>query len=112
MTTLDEHYEYLAGSEKPVLIKFGAEWCGPCKAMEPILSSVSQEYADDLDVIEYNVDADQEIASAYGVASIPAWVMVEGGTSVGFMTGAMGRGSLVDFITPSIEEHRGQGATV
>ncbi|MEZ0326232.1 MAG: thioredoxin [Fimbriimonas sp.] len=75
-------------SDKPVLIDFWAEWCGPCKAIGPSIEQISAEYADRAKVYKVDVDANGELAMKYGIMSIPALVVFKGGKEVDRMVGA------------------------
>ena len=57
--------------DKPALIDFYAEWCGPCKMIAPVLEELSDEYAGKVDIYKVNVDSEEELANAFGIRSIP-----------------------------------------
>jgi thioredoxin 1 len=75
-------------SDKPVLLDFWANWCGPCKMLSPIVSQISEKYADTVKVVKVNVDEQPELAAAFQVASIPMLIVMKQGrvinTSVGY----------------------------
>ncbi len=75
-------------SDKPVLLDFYADWCGPCKMLSPVLSEIADEYADVLRVSKVNVDDEPELAMKFKVSSIPMLVLFKNGkivsTSVGY----------------------------
>lgn len=58
--------------DKPAIIDFYADWCGPCKMISPILDEISKEYSDKLNVYKIDTDAEQELAMSFGIQSIPA----------------------------------------
>ena len=66
-------------SEKPIMVDFWAEWCGPCRAVSPILDAIAHEHADKLDIVKLNVDDNPETAMKYGITSIPAMYVFRGG---------------------------------
>ena len=76
--TLQNYADEVSRSEKPVLIDFYAEWCGPCKMTAPELEAFSQEY-DDVKVCKINVDESADLAAMYGIMSIPTMILVKNG---------------------------------
>lgn len=71
--------EEVIRSDKPVLIDFYADWCGPCKAMSPIIDEVAKELADKVKVGKVNVDQNQELAIEYDVMNIPTLIVFKDG---------------------------------
>jgi thioredoxin 1 len=74
-------------SEVPVLVDFWAEWCGPCKMIAPTIDELASEYEGRAKVVKLNVDTDGEVASQYGIMSIPALLVFKGGKVVDQMVG-------------------------
>jgi thioredoxin 1 len=68
----EENKEWKFEGERPVLIDFYADWCGPCKMIAPILEQLSEEYGDKLDIYKIDTEAEQELAAAFGIRSIPS----------------------------------------
>jgi thioredoxin 1 len=75
-------------SEKPIMVDFWAEWCGPCRAVSPILDAIATEHADKLDIVKLNVDDNPETAMKYGITSIPAMYVFQKGEVVKRVIGA------------------------
>jgi thioredoxin len=61
---------------RPAIIDFYADWCGPCKRLSPVLEELQKEYADKIDVYKINVDEEQDIASAFGIMSVPTILFI------------------------------------
>ncbi len=80
--------EMVIKSDVPVLVDFWAEWCGPCKAIGPSLEQIAAEYSGKAKVYKVDVDAHADLASQYGVMSIPALLVFKGGKVVDQMVGA------------------------
>ena len=87
--------EKVLKSDKPVLVDFWAEWCGPCKMIGPTIDSIATEYADKLVVGKLNVDNDPTIAQTYGIRNIPTMLIFKGGVVVDKLVGAMAKPALV-----------------
>ena len=75
-------------SEKPVIVDFWAEWCGPCRAVAPVLDEIARERADDLRVVKVNIDEEPALAQRYGIMSIPTIVLFKGGEPAAAALGA------------------------
>ncbi len=76
----EENKDWKFEGERPALIDFYADWCGPCKMIAPILEQLSEEYGDKLDIYKIDTEAEQELAAAFGIRSIPSMLFcpVEG----------------------------------
>jgi len=75
-------------AERPVLVDFGAEWCGPCVAVAPVIRSLALEYADKLTVATVDIDAEPQLAARYGVRSVPTVMLLEHGQIRRVLVGA------------------------
>jgi thioredoxin 1 len=75
-------------SEKTIMVDFWAEWCGPCRAVGPILDQIAAEHSDKLSIVKLNVDDNPETAMKYGITSIPAMKIYRGGEVVKTVIGA------------------------
>ena len=75
-------------SEKTIMVDFWAEWCGPCRAVSPILDAIANENSDKLDIVKLNVDDNPETAMKYQITSSPAMKVFRGGEVVKTVIGA------------------------
>lgn len=75
-------------SEKPIMVDFWATWCGPCRAVSPILDKIAEEHAEKIDIVKLDVDANPETAMKYGITSIPAMYVFQKGEVVKRVIGA------------------------
>ena len=89
-------------SEKPVLVDFWAEWCGPCKAMGPYVDKLAEEYAGRLSVVKLDTQDNPEVAARYGITGIPAFVLIKGGEVVAQAMGSMQYAALKETVDPHL----------
>lgn len=94
-------------SEVPVLLEFGAEWCGPCKVTAPELQALSQELAGKLKVVTVDIDKSPLLARQFGVQSVPAFVVIHQGRPLGGRVGAMNRKQLREMVEPILPRPAG-----
>ena len=91
----DENFETeVVKADKPVIVDFWAEWCGPCKMIAPAVHDLAEEYTGKLNVAKVDIDNSPEIATKYGIRSIPALIFFRDGKPVDQVIGALPKGAL------------------
>lgn len=86
-------------ADKPVLVDFFADWCGPCKSAAPVLDELADEAADKYEVIKINVDEAQELAGEHGVMSIPTVVLFKNGQEIDRQIGFAGKAGYQELLS-------------
>jgi thioredoxin 1 len=86
--------EEVIQSDKPVIVDFWAEWCGPCHAVAPVLDRIADERQSELKVVKVDIDKEQGLAQRYGIASIPTIVLFKDGEPSAAAIGAQPKSSL------------------
>ncbi len=100
----DEEFEQeVLGSEKPVLVDFWAEWCGPCRTIAPHVQAIADEYETSLRVAKMDVDDNPATPGRYGIIGIPTLMLFKGGEVVARITGAFPKERLVAEILPHLD---------
>ncbi|RMH72906.1 MAG: thioredoxin [Gemmatimonadetes bacterium] len=91
----EENEEWKFEGDKPCLIDFYADWCGPCKMIAPILDELSEEYAGKIDIYKVNTEEQQELAAVFGIQSIPSLLFCPVDDKPQMAMGAMPKASLI-----------------
>ena len=89
-------------ADKPVLVDYWAEWCGPCKMIAPILDEVATAYEGKLQIAKMNVDENREIPAKFGIRGIPTLLLFKGGTVEAQKVGALSKSQLTAFIDSNL----------
>jgi thioredoxin 1 len=97
-----EFENQVINSEKPILVDYWAEWCGPCKMIAPILEEIANEMSDKVLVGKLNVDENSQTPPKYGIRGIPTLILFKNGEAVGTHVGALSKSDLVKFIEDNI----------
>lgn len=89
-----ENFDSIVAGDTPVLVDFWAPWCGPCRALSPIVDELADELAGKLSVAKCNVDENQDLAMRFGVMSIPTLIIFKGGEEIDRTVGSMPKAKL------------------
>ena len=100
--TDDSFEKDVINADRPVIVDFWAEWCGPCKMIAPILEEVAKELSDKVTIGKLNVDQNDLTAPKYGIRGIPTLLLFKDGKVVATKVGALSKTQLVEFIEENI----------
>src|SRR5881296_4163682 len=90
----EQSFDEEVQSDKPVIVDFWAEWCGPCHAVAPVLDRIVEERSGEVKLVKVNIDEEQELARRYGIMSIPTIIIFRDGEPAEGAVGAMPKGAL------------------
>ena len=89
-------------AQQPVLVDFGAEWCHPCKQLDPIIEELAEEWSDRVKLFKLDIDTNLDITMRYGVMGVPSLILFIGGEPVKHLTGFMPKKRIVDELSTLI----------
>ena len=99
----DENFEAeVLKADKPTLVDFWAEWCGPCKQVGPILEEISEEMVNDVTIAKHNIDNEPNIPTRYGIRGIPTMLLFKDGELKATKVGATTKSNIVSWIKENI----------
>lgn len=101
-TTQKETFRDVINGEKPVLIDFTAEWCGPCKMMKPILQELHDKMGNSVRILKIDVDRNREVANAFEISGVPTLILFKKGKVVWRQSGVMQTKQLQQVIQPHL----------
>ena len=87
----EKNFDELLSMEKPLMVDFGAEWCGPCKALAPMVAELAEAYKEQAVIAAYDVEENNDIAVRYSIRNIPTVIFFKDGKEVGRQVGAIAK---------------------
>lgn len=98
----DAEFDSVIGSDKPTLVDFWAPWCGPCKAIGPVVEDLAEEYKGKVNIVKMNVDDNPVTPGKFGIRAIPTLILFKEGERVDQITGGVGKAQLVELINKAL----------
>lgn len=98
----DDFDNHVTNSNLPVLVDYWAEWCGPCKAIAPILDELAKDYEGKVNIAKLNIDNNQNTPAKYGIRGIPTLMLFKDGNVIDTKVGALSKSQLVAFLDSNI----------
>ncbi|WP_186989248.1 thioredoxin [Constantimarinum furrinae] len=95
---MKSNFNSIINSDTPVLVDFFAEWCGPCKALSPILKQVKEEIGDAVKIVKIDVDKNQPLAAQFQVRGIPTMILFKNGKQVWRQSGVLQKNEIVQIV--------------
>jgi thioredoxin 1 len=96
---MNNNFDKLIQSEKPILVDFFASWCGPCQMLSPILKDVKDTLGDKIAIIKIDVDKNQQVASQYQVRGVPTMILFQNGKQLWRQSGVVDKNAIIKIIS-------------
>lgn len=95
---MKSNFNEIINADKPVLVDFFADWCGPCKTLAPILKDAKSELGDDVKIVKIDVDKNQPLANKYQVRGVPTLILFKNGKQLWRQSGVLQKSELVQLV--------------
>lgn len=105
--TDNDFHKHVLESEIPVLVDFWAPWCGPCRMVAPVVEEIAEQFQGLVKVVKVNTDENSDVASKYGIRSIPTLMIFKDGERVDMVVGAVPKTTLANTLEKYIGENQG-----